>query len=277
MNISSALKTKLFEERDYRQFLKKLLADHKSTIGYKSLLASHAGCQPAYFSQVMAEKAELTPEHAERLCAFWGLNDIESDFFFHLVLLGRAGTISLRKRLEKKLGELRKDWKTEKSTFGKKSVEEASKSMIYYSHWMHSAVHLLLTIPALQNEKALAKHLKKSDAEILSILKKLEQAGLVEKDGPHWRALQVQIHAAEEDFFAEVHHKNWRAQALEVRNENTRDVIRYTSVHSLSKDDFGKIQAMIEEMIQNSRLTIEASPEEMGACLLIDYFGFGKD
>lgn len=277
MSISAALKTKLFDERDYRHFLKLVLADQASTFGYKSLLSEHAGCQPAYFSQVMAEKAELTPEHAERLCSFWGLNDPETDYFFHLVLLGRAGSISLRKRLEKKLAEIRKDWKTEKATFGKKSVEGPSKSMIYYSHWMHSAVHLLLTIPALQNEKALAKHLKKSEPEILSVLKKLEQAGLVEKDGNIWRALQVQIHAAEEDFFAEVHHKNWRAQALEVRNENTQDVIRYTSVHSLSKNDFIKIQGMIAEMIQNSRLTIEASPEEMGACLLIDYFGFGKD
>ena len=177
-----ALKAQLFEERDYREFIRKLVKEMSSIKGYKSLLATQAGCQPAYFSQVMAEKAELTPEQAEKLCGFWGLNDLESEFFFHLVLLGRAGTVSLRKRLEKKLSELRKVWKTERSTFGKKPVQESAKSMIYYSHWLHSAVHLLLTIPSLQNQTSLAKHLNLSEEKVIKILKKLEIAGLVEKN-----------------------------------------------------------------------------------------------
>lgn len=274
MKLSEELRIQLFESRDYRQFIKKVISDMGAIKGYKSQLANHMGCQAAYFSQVMAGKAELTPEQAERLTAFWELTGHENDFFFNLVLLGRAGTVSLRKRLEKKLEDIHRSWKVESSTYGKKPVQESSKSMLYYSHWLHSAVHLLLTIPTLQKEKKLAEHLGRSEQEISKIIQELHQAELVERTSTGWRARQIQIHASEENFFAEVHHKNWRSQALEVKKSQFQDVIRYTSVHSLSKDDFKKIQSMIEEMIRNSRRTIENSPEEMAACLLIDYFAF---
>lgn len=274
MKISTQLRKRLFDDLDYREFLKIVLEEHHSVKGYRSQLSAHAGCQLAYLSQVMAEKAELTPEHAERLCSFWGLSEVESDYFFHLVLLGRAGTVSLRKRLEEKLHGIREAWKKERANYGKNPVQESEKALIYYAQWLHSAVHILLTIPSLQNEKALAKHLNQKEQDIFKILKNLERAGLVEMTSRGWRALQVQIHAGQESFFAEIHHKNWRAQALEVRNKDLKNGVRYTSVHSLSEKDFLKIQSLIEEMIQNSRVTIENSPEEMGACLLIDYFGF---
>lgn len=267
------LKSKLFEYQDYRRFLRQVLDHFSESRGYKTKLANFIGCQPAYFSQVMAGTVELTPEQAERLCGFWELNEVESDYFFNLVLLGRAGTQNLKRRLERKLDEIRSYWKQQNATFGKPSVNEPSRASIYYSHWIHSAVHLLLTIPSFQTIPALAQHFQKEESEILSVVKELEAAGLVIKTENGWKATHVNIHAAEKDFFAEVHHKNWRTQGLEPRKSSHQAVVRYTSIHSLSKDDFATIKNLIEEMIKDSRSIIEPSPEEMAACLIIDYFG----
>lgn len=270
--IPAPLKSKLFENQDYRKFLRQIVNHFADVRGYKTKLSNYVGCQPAYFSQVMAGQVEFTPEQAEKLCSFLELDEIESDYLFNLVMLSRAGTQSLKRKLESKLDELKIQWRQTHATFGKPSVEEPSRASIYYSHWLHSAVHLLLTIPAFQTAKALAEHFQKAEKDILSVLEELESAGLALKNETGWKATHVNIHATEKDFFAEVHHKNWRAQGLELRKTSNQSSVRYTSIHSLSKKDYEKISSLIEEMIQNSRSIIEPSPEEMAACLIIDYF-----
>ncbi len=270
--ISKDIKLQLFKCRAYIEFLRHVLKESESIRGYKKRLAESAGCQPAYLSQVIGGHTHLTPEQAERLCVFWDFSRLESDYFFNLVLLGRAGTLALQHRLKTKLDEIRETWQLETQSFGKKNLTEPERAALYYSHWLHSAIHLLLTIPGLQTAQALATHLHRNEKEVLSLLESLQRAGLVEVRGENWRSTHVQIHAPQNDFFAEIHHKNWRSQALEVRNSNKDSLVRYTSVHSISMVDAQKIKNLIDHLIEDSRRIIEPSPEELGACLLIDYF-----
>ena len=48
--------------------------------------------------------------------------------------------------------------------------------------------------------------------------------------------------------------------------------MRYTSVHTLSAEDRGKVKEILDQAIRATRRTIEPSPEEIGACLVVDYF-----
>jgi len=274
MKLSEAIRRQLFEIKDYREFVKSVLDEEGQARGYRKQIADKIGCQPAYFSHVMTERAELTPEHAEKLCGFWELTDLESEYFFNLVLVGRAGTASLRERLEARLYEIKDLWESQSETFGKPSLSEHDQANLYYSHWLNSAIHLLLTVPGFQTVDALAKHLRKTPEEITHSLSQLEGAGLVKKTPTGWTPGRVQIHAAQKEFFAEIHHKNWRAQALEVKFGLFSSAMRYTSIHSLSKVDYVKIQDLTSELVQKSRQIIESSPEEMAAALVIDYFSF---
>ncbi|MEK6553762.1 MAG: TIGR02147 family protein [Bdellovibrionota bacterium] len=270
--LSKQTRDQLFKSKSYRHFLGVVLKEFASSRGYKKRLADSAGCQAAYFSQVMAERTQLTPEQAERLCSFWELSSNETDFFFHLVLLGRAGSHTLKRLLERKLEEIRERWQNENQSFGTEALSEPERAAIYYSHWMHSAIHLLLTVPGFNTTVALATHFKISTDEVQKTLDDLVLAGLVVADGSKWRTTQSQIHAPQKDFFAEIHHKNWRSQAIEVRSGAQKSVVRYTSVHTLSEEDVEKLKNIINQMIHDSRRLIEPSVEEVAACLVVDYF-----
>lgn len=266
------LQRQLFSTKNYRTFIRKMIESQEGKRGYKKRLADCAGCQAAYLSQVLAEKAELTPEQAERLCQFWALSQLESEYFFQLVNLARAGTASLRERISLRLLEVKSEWQNKNSSFEKASVSEPDSAALYYCHWLHSAIHVLVTVPALATAAALAKHLQQSESVVKEALEDLRRIGLVVETEGRWRTTQGQIHAAQKDFFAELHHKNWRLKALEPRKGGKKIGIRYTSVHTISEADFLKLRDLLDEAIRNSRKLIEPSPEETGACLVIDYF-----
>lgn len=270
--MNATLKAKLMNSLDYRAFLSLALAEEGKVRGYKKNVAATMGCQPAYLSQVLQRKVHLTPEQGEKLCVFWDLSDLESEYFFHLLILGRAGTDSLQERLKKKLSQLRKQWQKKEKTFDQPSLQEMDRAFFYYSHWLHSAIHVLLTVPSLQNSNALAGHLKLGEKEIKKALSYLEKIGLVVKAGNSWKVTQANIHSPEETLSAEMHHRNWRLQSLAKGAKDGPRSTRYTSVHSLSVSDFEKIRDQLQETMLASRKVIADSPEEMGACLIIDYF-----
>jgi uncharacterized protein (TIGR02147 family) len=266
------LQKQLFSAKSYRQFIAVMIKENSSTRGYKTRLAQCAGCQPAYFSQMLGERVELTPEQAERLCHLWDLDQWEGEYFFELVNLARAGTPTLRNRIQLKLTQIKSAWLAKNQSFEKPSLQGPDRTTVYYSHWLHSAVHILISVPALRTPEALAKHLNITKENALAVLRELGQVGLATEQDGQWSLTQAHIHATQKDFFAEVHHKNWRQQAIELRKSNRQTAIRYTSVHSLSQADFLKIRNLIEQLIKDTRQTIAASPEEMAACLVMDYF-----
>ena len=270
--MKKSIKDHLFQCFSYREFLREVLEAHGSERGYRKKLAESAGCQPAYLSHVMAEKADLTPEHAENLCLLWEFSETEADYFFHLVLRGRAGTPALQKRLKNKLLQIRERWAEENTLKGKEKLTEAERSSVYYAHWLNTAIHLFLTIEGMNTIPRLADHFKLPEEEVLSILEELKRVGLVEERKGEWLAKHLQLYVSNKNFFAEVHHKNWRSYALETRRSQKEKGFRFTSAHTIAREDFNKIKNLIKEMISNSRQVIDPSPEEMGACLIVDYF-----
>lgn len=261
------LKKQLFRSNDYRYYLKAVVAELGQKRGYKKDLAASAGCQPAYLSQVLAGKAELTPEQAEKLCRFWNLNEIESEYFFTMVLLGRAGTPTLQERLRTTLGRLRVKWEKKQGSYETEALPATDRAFVYYSNWLHSAIHVLLTVPKLRNARALADHLRVKQSEVEKALRQLESTGLVLRTEKGWTVTRAQIHSPEADLSAALHHRNWRLKGLDAAS-----AVRYTSVHTLSKADFLKVRDLLDEAIRRTRSVIDPSPEEMGACLLVDYF-----
>jgi uncharacterized protein (TIGR02147 family) len=272
MSLSISLQKKLFQTLKYRKFIEDVIASQAVQRGYRKQLAECAGCQPAYFSQVMAEKVELTPEQAERLCQFWGLSVLEGEYFFELVSFSRAGTSSLRKRLHRRLDDIKNQWLNSVETFDKPSIDDSKQASLYYSHWLHSAIHLLLTVPGFDQAQQIANHLQQPLERVVGVLGDLESTGLVIKTQRGWKTTNAQIHATNKDFFAEIHHKNWRLQAAEVKCARRKSIIRYTSVHTLSEQDLLKVKDLLEQFIKDTRGVIAPSPEETAACLVLDYF-----
>lgn len=275
MDLAHARIIRLVAAKDYRAFLRSVVAEEGKERGYKKRLADQAGCQPAYLSQILAGNVELTPEQADRLCAFWQLPELESEIFLSLVDQGRAGSPGLRARLEAKLQSLKEQWRKQDATFQQPELSASDRALLYYSRWTYTAVHVLLSIPGLRTAEALAKHLSLSKTEIMDALERLEQIGLVAKEAGKWQIKQMNLHAPQGAAAADIHHRNWRVEALGLAEAGAKTAVRYTSVHTLSEGDLKKVREILDQAIRATRDVITPSPEEKGACLLIDYFELG--
>lgn len=267
--------SRLLAAKDYRAFLRAVVAEEGKERGYRKRLADQAGCQPAYLSQVLKGSVELTPEQAERLCGFWAFDREESEIFLTLVLLGRSGTAGLRERFQQKLSDLKEQWRRRDATFAQPELSVSDRALLYYSRWTYSAVHVLLSVPSLRTPEALAAHLGLDKAEIMECLARLEQIGLAEKEGNKWRVKQMSLHAPQGAAAADIHHRNWRVRAMERSEAGAGTAVRYTSVHTLSAGDMVRVREVLDKAIRETRQVIDPSPEEKGACLLIDYFELG--
>ncbi len=262
----------IFDFDDYRMALISWLDNRESSHGYRSVLARAAGCQPAYLSQVLASSVHLTPEHAAGIIDYWQLDRQSSEYFLTLVNIGRAGSESLRQKLRKQAKDLKDQVLSAASQVTKVEKSKEAAPLIYYSRWIVSAIHVLLSIESFQNPAVLAQHLSIPLQDVEIVLSELARIGLATESKGLWVQTVTRIHADDEMLVSRFHHKNWRHHLSEVIDQNQSDAIHYTAPCTLSKKDFAEISALLGKIIQKSRRIVEPSKEEIGACLIIDWF-----
>lgn len=262
----------IFDFDDYRKVLNAMIDKAETPHGYRSLLARAAGCQPAYLSQVLAARANLTLEQGINLSDFWSLDKYESEYFLVLVQLGKAGTERLRQQL---VGNLKSIVSRSKILGGKivdEQNENSDATLIYYSNWKVSAIHVLISVEALRTVSALSMHLKVSEDEVEKTLQSLLEIGLAYTEDGKWFQTMKRLHARDVYLSAQLHHKNWRLQASNNIDKNNSTNLHFTTVCTLSEKDYQEIRALMMQAVRDTQNIIDPSREETGACLLIDWF-----
>lgn len=260
----------IFKETDYHKVILEMIERSGNSHGIRSQLARAAGCQPAYFTQMLAGNVQLTPEHASSLIDYWQFDVKAAEYFLILVHLGRAGTESLRQKLLKQARAVANDaLSTEQKIVD--PVDQQQAALLYYSHWRISAIHMLLSVPKLQTVSALAAHLGMSTDEIEKILVELEKVGLASRQGERVIPTLKNLHAYDEALVSNLHHKNWRAHTQEIVGSSPEH-FHYTSVCTLSEKDFHAIRKILKESVEETNKVIDPSEEQIGACLAIDWY-----
>lgn len=262
----------LYDSGDYKAAILRVIGENKDVRSYKSQLATAAGCQLSYLSQVLSSEIQLTPDHAANIASFWNLEANEGEYFLNLVLLARAGTDILRRRLEKRLKELRALGLNKSPLQFERSLDTVAETVKYYSSWRPSAVHILLSLSEPQSIKSLAKRLQCGDEKIHEILQSLKNLELVKEQDGIWKLLTFHLHAASSSDFSQLHQKAWREKGLDVLDRKRDADYFYTSVSSLSCADFLRIRNEIKNAVKTTREIVEKSPEETAFCLNIDCF-----
>jgi uncharacterized protein (TIGR02147 family) len=251
----------VFENLDYLGFLRAQIKANKTIHGYKAKLADAANCQRSYLSQVLIEKAHLTPDQAINLCRFWNLNIAESSYFLNLVHLARAATRTLKEFYSKELQKIRKEQGQLSKRYLFKEIEPNEQS-IYYSNWIYGAVHMLVTIPTYQDVESISEKLNISTKVITGVLEELEKLNLVSRDKKRWVATEKQIHVSSNSRFNSLNHQNWRNYAVRNSSSDPENGIHYTAVYSLSLYNFKRLQTLLLEFIDMTRDMANQSPEE---------------
>ena len=262
--------TWLFGRSSYHEVLEFRLEREGRGRGYRAQLARAAKCQPAYLSQVLGRQAHFTPDHAAGLCDFWGFDELESEYFLALVDLARAGSSTLINKIKRRLRSLAERYRRESERLDPRQ-SDPERSLRYYLDWIESAVHVLLSIPGHSEPEPIARRLRIDESRALSALATLLELGLVTREGREWKLTTRHLHASDQTQFARLHHRNWLDRMRELSGrENPRD-FRYTSIVSLSNDDFSQIRSLLKSGIESAQRIVNPSREEMLACLIVDW------
>jgi uncharacterized protein (TIGR02147 family) len=255
--------------RDYKRFLRELIKE-QARRGSKAELAQAAGCQRAFFSQVLHGNAHLTLDHAMGIASHLRLSPLEADYFYCLVGHARAGTRVLREHYETRMKAMAASSRNLTARFKQGLPSKAKDLCEYYSSWKYAAVHMLTTIPAYGALKAIASRLRVPEPEIESTLQKLEEWGLCARRGGGWKALETSIHLPKDHFMNLVNHRNWRHRNLQAFENHPDSSLSYSSVYTLSHEDAEKLKEKILAFIDETRQLVLSSTEE-------DAFSFTLD
>ncbi len=263
----------LFEYSDYKTYLdEKIAAMPSKGRGVKLKLAEYLNCQNTFVSQVLNGDPHFSLEQGAKLNEFFEHSKDESKFFLLLLHLSRAGNSELRKYYQEEMDELIiKNSDLKKRTNMKGSLREKDQD-IYYSSWLYSAVHILVTIKEFQNAVMIAKRLSISKDKALEVLGFLTECGLLQKDGSTYSSGMTRIHLSKDSPHINRHHSNWRMRAVHSIDMNQASDLHFSNVVSMGEKDIVRIREIFIKAIAEARSIIKDSPEEKLHSICVDFF-----
>ncbi len=267
------MKRPIFAFTDYKEYLKRCITEAKPSRGFMTKLAQAAGCKSSYLSAVLKSKVNLTPDHANGLCRFLKLSDLETDFFMLMLEFERSANRDLRRRIETKMKILKTEQEKISNRVRANVLQSGSPELRYYYQWYWMAVHLITSIPEFQRSpKTIAEKLQLQEPMVRQILEELIELGYVKFEQGRWLYSNVNYHLSNQSPEVILHHNNWRQRAILSASNGTTDSIHYTSVMTLSRNDFELLKTQILLWINESRSIAEPSPGEEMVCFNLDYF-----
>lgn len=266
-------RTRIYEYTSYIQYLAEVLAISGASRGMRSRLAAHLRCQTAFISQVLHGQAHFSLEHALGVAEFLSLDAHESHFFMLLVHKGRAGSKALASYYEEQIEEIREQRRLVRARIQVKQTLSIEDQATYYSAWYYAAIHVMLSIPALQSKGALADYLRLPVALVSRCVDFLVSTGLaVDAGGGGFKIGNARIHIGNDATLISRHHANWRTRTLVSLDQIAKEDLHYSSVVTLADVDAEKIRGMLLDAIERSEPILKESKEEGVFVMAMDFF-----
>ena len=266
---------RIFDFEDYKAYLKARVSAAKKDkhTGYSAALAAAIGAPAPFVSQVLHTHVHLTLDHGIRAALFWSFTSLEREYFLALVSHARAGSAELREYLEGRLGVFRDQASRLDKRFQQEKISSEEAQWAYYANWTIQAIHMALTVPALQTPTAVAARMHLPEAEVLLALEQLEKLGLAAKQGGRWNASHTIVHLPKNSPASRMNHCLWRQRATQsILGSGSREQLNYTGVYTLSRADFAKVRDLLVEALEKSHKVVGPSPAEELACVALDWF-----
>lgn len=271
--IGAKMTESLFFQKDYKVYLLQAIAlKPAGGHGFRSQLAIAANCKPAYISRILNQDAHLSLEQGEALNEILEHDSEEAEYFLLMLQHARAGTSKLRARLEKRMQQIKDQRAQLKNRVEKKKFLTVEDQNIYYSSWLFSAVHILLTIPEYSTAKAIMKKFNLSLERVQFFLGKLSDMNLIQLGNSKIQVIETSVYIPAESPLICKHHANWRLKSLENIFPADSKNLHITSVVSLSLEDVEKIREKLLAQFVEIKSIVKDSREEELYCLNLDFF-----
>lgn len=266
----------IFEHETQFSYLKTRLSPPFASRGEKSRFAAHLRILPAYLSQVLAEKTSLSLEHADLANGFFGHTSDEADFFLLLVGRDRAGSQSLRRHYARQIQSVLKKRLEVTERLGRKGELSEAAQGVYYSSWMHPALHVATTIPELRKIRALAERFSLEIAMVTKVMAFLEANGLVERRGDEFHPTQNWVRLSRTSPLITQLHSNWRQVAIRNVAMQSEADLHFSGIYSLDEKTATVIREALLETVRAQVDKIEKSPEKELFVMGVDFFALKR-
>lgn len=266
------MKTSPLDFKDYRSYLKSVIKEAQPSRGIISRLADAAGCQRAYLSRALSSEVQLTLDHIYGIAKFLYLNELETDYLVTLTNLERANSVDYKNYLKDHLRKLQQQHDDLQKRVQRPNLTDENKNLIYYSNWLYSAMHIIVSIPKFQTTKEISNRLNIPQELALSILNQLKEMKLIKNQNSKWEFANSELHINKNSPLSVFHHQNWRQRAVIDMQSMNPESIHFTVVQSIDKDAWSKIKNKIIEFIEEASQIARPSKEEKLICLTTDFF-----
>lgn len=263
----------LYSYNDYKSYvLDRIKREPKAGRGVRQKMAEQIGCQVAYVSHVLSGERDFSIEQAEGISRFFAMTSDEAEYFIWLVEKDRAGTMQSKAFFEKLLQQKREKYLQLKNRVNiSNELDDVAKS-IYYSDYLYSAIHMIVTIPKFQTPKAISEVFGISLQKTSQVLQFLKANGLVTEHSGKLVPTSKYLFIDKSSPFIIQHHSNWRMQALQNIRKGDGSDLHLSMTVTIGEKDAKALQRRISEFIEEISETIKKSPEEKLMAIGIDFF-----
>lgn len=265
--------TSIFEFKDYRKFILAAISDQpRGGHGFRARMAGHLGCKTSFITQVLKGESNFSLEQAYLLPDLFSLPTAESKYFLALVQVARAGTKGLQTHFREEAESLKVESLRLKNRIPEKSLRTKEDEFQYFSSADYGYLHILTTIPVYQTKDALFKKSKMSVPRFEHVLGYLLELGYVAYERGRYRPGPMRLHVADDAAVIATHHTNWRVRATQACQSAEPTDLHYSSVVSISRDDFAVLRAKLIAAIESCRKVINASDCEAAYSFCLDFY-----
>ncbi len=259
----------IYSATTYSECLRSLLLSKR---GVLSEVARKIRCQPSYLSQVIAEKAHLSLEHAISICEHFSFSKDEQRYFLLLVQKGRAGNQPLAEFFESELKEIRQKREQINNRILVQDGLKLEDQVQYYSSWLYTAAHILSALPNYNSRQKIQDLLRIQSEELDQILSFLISRGLIEETGSNLKIGSKRIHLPSQSHQIPRHHANWRLRAIEACNRNRPADLHYSGLIGISKKDGPIAKELYLKFISELEKLLKQSEPEEPFVVALDFF-----
>lgn len=269
-------KKTVFDVKTHLEYLHECLRPQPNGRGLKKRLAEYLNIQPAFLSQILSGRYDLTLEQADATNLFFDHSPDESDFFILLVNRDRASTPSLRKYFDVKVQNVLRKRLEFVERVGKKHEVSQEAQNIYYSSWIYAAIHIGSAIPEFCTQTGIAKALGLPLDLTGKTLDFLVANRLLKKDGNRYEITDHWIRIERASPHIIKHHSHWRAKAIQNLELQNEEELHFSGVYAIDKKAMLKIKDQTLTFIKQQMRDIEPATEERLVVFNIDWFSLTK-
>lgn len=258
----------IFEFRNYQSYL---LYYFQLKRGNQARLADFLNCRSSFLTQVIDEKVELSLDQAVKIPNFVGMNNNEKMAFMLSVQKQKIKDDGEKRFFEDQIGALKIKNNTVKERLNNVGELDETAQAKYYSSWVYGAVHILCAFSWINEMDDVVTFLKLDRPVAREALTFLLECGLVQSKNNKLSIGKKQIHLSEQSDHIFNHHMNWRLKSIEKLNTKKSQILNFSSLVGISKNDAQLIKEVFLKSIEETNQIVQKSGEESAFMINIDF------